>query len=117
MSVWAATIDLLSYQEDVLFVQAAGNLRDRGAPANPGILDHLQQIAHIPITSTSWAADWPTLPKVSKPSQSGPSRPLFSRMLTGTRCPQPETLVLFQNRFLACGKALNRKSSSLGAMT
>ena len=41
MSIWAAAIDLLSYQKDVLFIQAAGNISDRGAIHNPGILDHL----------------------------------------------------------------------------
>jgi len=42
MSVWAATIDLLSFQEDILVVQATGNIRDLGVPPNPGILDHLR---------------------------------------------------------------------------
>jgi hypothetical protein len=41
MSVWAAAIDYLSYQEDVLFFQATGNLPTAGIPTNPGILDHI----------------------------------------------------------------------------
>ncbi len=42
MSVWAAAIDLLSYKRDVLFIQAAGNIRAVGTPTNPGILDHIK---------------------------------------------------------------------------
>ncbi len=42
MSIWASAIDLLSYQEDVLFVQAAGNL-DSGPSTSICILNHLQQ--------------------------------------------------------------------------
>jgi hypothetical protein len=41
MSAWATAIDFLSYQEDVLFFQAAGNLPTKGTTTNPGILDHL----------------------------------------------------------------------------
>ncbi|MBI6545634.1 MAG: S8 family peptidase [Cyanobacteria bacterium NC_groundwater_1444_Ag_S-0.65um_54_12] len=42
MSAWAAAIDSLSYEFDVLFVQAAGNIPTIGAPPNrPGIWDHL----------------------------------------------------------------------------
>jgi len=41
MSTWAAAIDMLSYQQDVLFIQAAGNIHRRGSPSNPGILQHI----------------------------------------------------------------------------
>ncbi|QYY37321.1 S8 family peptidase [Ruficoccus sp. ZRK36] len=42
MSTWAASIDYLSYHEDVLFIQAAGNIHDRGSrTTNPGIIDHI----------------------------------------------------------------------------
>ncbi|MEO5716217.1 MAG: S8 family peptidase [Luteolibacter sp.] len=42
MSIWAAAMDWLSYQHDVLFVQAVGNINGRGAITNPGILDHYE---------------------------------------------------------------------------
>lgn len=43
MSAWAAAIDLFCYKEDILFIQATGNLRGSGLlPHNPGILDHIQ---------------------------------------------------------------------------
>ncbi len=41
MSAWSASIDYLSHHEDVLFIQATGNLTDRGGQFNPGIVDHL----------------------------------------------------------------------------
>jgi hypothetical protein len=40
MSAWATAIDLLSHNSDVLFIQAAGNLCDRGSATNPGIQEH-----------------------------------------------------------------------------
>ncbi len=43
MSVWAASIDLLSHCDDVLFIQAAGNLPVNGQLSSPGICDHIQQ--------------------------------------------------------------------------
>jgi len=43
MSAWATAIDFLSYNEDVLFIQATGNLHDSGKAFNPGILDHIKQ--------------------------------------------------------------------------
>lgn len=48
MSAWAAAIDLLSYEEDVLFIQAVGNLTSTGVANNPGILDHILQHRHYP---------------------------------------------------------------------
>ncbi len=48
MSVWAAAIDLLSYKRDVLFIQAAGNIRAVGTPTNPGILDHIRRGRNYP---------------------------------------------------------------------
>lgn len=42
MSSWAAAIDQVSFERDVLFVQAAGNLPlVSAAPTNPGVQDHL----------------------------------------------------------------------------
>lgn len=42
MSVWATAVDLLSFEQDALFIQAAGNLPTRGRTTNnPGISDHL----------------------------------------------------------------------------
>ena len=41
MSAWAAEIDLLSYQYDVLIVQSSGNLVTDGANGSPGVRDHL----------------------------------------------------------------------------
>lgn len=41
MSAWAAEIDLLCEQYDILFIQSAGNLPFRGPVTNPGIHDHL----------------------------------------------------------------------------
>ena len=43
MSVWAATIDLLSYEDDILIIQAAGNIATEGSSRNPGIVDHFIQ--------------------------------------------------------------------------
>jgi hypothetical protein len=42
VSAWAATMDLLSWEQDVLFVQSAGNLPDYSTarPYRLGILDH-----------------------------------------------------------------------------
>ncbi|WP_181258968.1 S8 family peptidase [Nitrosospira multiformis] len=44
MSAWAATIDWLSWEYDVLFFQSAGNLPDnsKAVPFRMGILDHLE---------------------------------------------------------------------------
>ena len=43
MSAWAATIDRLSHDKDVLFVQSAGNiLIDTGQTTNPGVREHLE---------------------------------------------------------------------------
>lgn len=44
MSAWAASIDWLSWEYDVLFFQSAGNLPDQSmaTPFRLGILDHLQ---------------------------------------------------------------------------
>lgn len=41
MSAWAAEIDMLCHQLDVLVVQTIGNLRDRAPIPSAGILDHL----------------------------------------------------------------------------
>jgi hypothetical protein len=41
MSSWAAEIDLLSQQYDILIVQSAGNIPISGPPSQPGIQDHL----------------------------------------------------------------------------
>jgi len=41
MSAWAAEIDLISAQHDILVIQSAGNLPDNGAPPFIGTLDHL----------------------------------------------------------------------------
>ena len=42
MTSWAATIDFLSFSEDALFIQAAGNLPEQtGSPIRPGIVDHI----------------------------------------------------------------------------
>ena len=42
MSTWATAIDYLSCKEDVLFLQAAGNLPHRRSQTNPSIVDHIQ---------------------------------------------------------------------------
>ncbi|MEM9400477.1 MAG: S8 family peptidase [Verrucomicrobiota bacterium] len=41
MSAWATAIDLLSHRNDVLFIQAAGNLKNSGNAMNPGIQEYL----------------------------------------------------------------------------
>jgi hypothetical protein len=42
MTSWAAKLDQLSHEQEVLFIQSTGNQnRDRGNQANPGLLDHL----------------------------------------------------------------------------
>jgi hypothetical protein len=43
MSTWATKIDELAHDQDVLFIQAAGNVpHTTGRENNPGILEHLQ---------------------------------------------------------------------------
>lgn len=43
MSTWATKIDQLAHTQDVLFIQAAGNVPNMtGRQNNPGILEHLQ---------------------------------------------------------------------------
>lgn len=42
MTSWAAKLDQLSHEHDVLFIQSAGNQnRDNGNVSNPGLCDHL----------------------------------------------------------------------------
>ena len=41
MSTWAAAIDILSYKNDALFFQAAGNIPVYGTTNSPGVLDHV----------------------------------------------------------------------------
>src|SRR6185437_11331593 len=41
MSSWAAEIDALSTEYDVLIIQSAGNLRQTGPMPYPGVKDHL----------------------------------------------------------------------------
>jgi len=41
MSAWAAEIDLLCSNYDILFVQSAGNLPVAGSASQPGVRDHL----------------------------------------------------------------------------
>lgn len=49
MSTWATEIDFLSYRDDVLFIQATGNIpKSNSLPNNPGIRQHLQQNRHFP---------------------------------------------------------------------
>ncbi len=43
MSAWAATIDHLSAEHDILFVQSVGNLRTSSPGPWPGIAEHLAQ--------------------------------------------------------------------------
>jgi hypothetical protein len=43
MSAWAAEIDLLSHEHDVLFIQAAGNISGTSnTPGSPGVREHCQ---------------------------------------------------------------------------
>lgn len=43
MSTWATKIDELAHEQDVLFIQAAGNIPNAtGRANNPGVLEHLQ---------------------------------------------------------------------------
>jgi hypothetical protein len=47
MSAWAAAIDQLSYEHDVLFVVSAGNIeRDASAPRRMGLMQHLASKAY-----------------------------------------------------------------------
>lgn len=41
MSTWGSTIDQLSHRQDILIIQATGNLVDRAAINAPGIIDHI----------------------------------------------------------------------------
>ena len=49
VSAWAAEIDLLSYEYDVIFIQAAGNLYDsNSSPFRMGIVQHLEAGRNFP---------------------------------------------------------------------
>lgn len=48
MSSWAAEIDNLSYEKDILFIQSSGNLKCQGSNQNPGIQDHLNSERNYP---------------------------------------------------------------------
>lgn len=49
MTSWAATIDNSSFEKDILFIQAAGNLRvDNSSPFRLGITQHLMQGRNYP---------------------------------------------------------------------
>jgi hypothetical protein len=50
VSAWAATMDVLSWEQDVLFIQSAGNLPDYSSalPYRLGILDHTEAGRHYP---------------------------------------------------------------------
>lgn len=49
MSSWAAKLDQLSHEQDILFIQSAGNeTRRRGDRANPGLSDHIEAGRHPP---------------------------------------------------------------------
>ena len=42
MSAWAAAIDRLSFDKDILFIQSAGNIHiESGQTHNPGVVEHL----------------------------------------------------------------------------
>ena len=48
MSAWAAEIDLLSNDYDVLIVQTAGNMKTSRPAPNPGVAEHLAAGRHYP---------------------------------------------------------------------
>lgn len=64
MSTWAAAMDLLSFREDVLFLQAAGNLYVNGSHPFPGIIDHIRYDRDYPAYLTEPAS------RIANPAQS-----------------------------------------------
>jgi hypothetical protein len=64
MSAWAAAIDCLSYDLDVLIVQSSGNLRDTATVPSAGICEHLNAGRQYPSFLTESSA------RVANPGQS-----------------------------------------------
>jgi Subtilase family len=65
MSTWATKIDELAHDQDVLFIQSAGNiLRTTGQQNNPGVLEHLQSGRTYPAYLEQPAA------RIANPAQS-----------------------------------------------
>lgn len=48
MSIWATAIDQLSYSQDALFFQSAGNLKHSGSVNFPGIIEHISSGREYP---------------------------------------------------------------------
>lgn len=48
MSAWASQMDMLSWQNDILFVQSAGNIPDSGSSICAGIKDHVHAGRNYP---------------------------------------------------------------------
>lgn len=65
MSLWAAALDKLIYNNDILFIVAVGNLFKRGAGNKPGISEFLSQGHNYPdyLTSQNFC-------RIANPSQS-----------------------------------------------
>jgi hypothetical protein len=64
MSAWAAEIDLLSNDYDVLLIQSAGNISFSDPPPKTGVKEHLAAgVETIPRTWTKRAAVWRILRK------------------------------------------------------
>ncbi|MBL7694839.1 MAG: S8 family peptidase [Ferruginibacter sp.] len=65
MSLWAASIDKLTWEHDIIFVIAVGNLLKRGINAKPGIVDFLNKGLNYPdyLLSESFC-------RIANPSQS-----------------------------------------------
>jgi hypothetical protein len=65
MSAWATKIDEMAHDQDVLFIQSAGNiLRTTGQQNNPGVLEHLQSGRTYPAYLEQPAA------RIANPAQS-----------------------------------------------
>jgi Subtilase family len=64
MSAWAAEIDLLSAQNDILFIQSAGNLQSLCEPPLTGVQEHLRAGRPYPAYLTEASC------RVSNPAQS-----------------------------------------------
>jgi hypothetical protein len=80
MSAWAATIDLLSFNHDLIILQSAGNIpRDSDHPIRRGILQHLANAATYPSFLLQASS------RVANPAQS------FNAVTVGSISPQSWT--------------------------
>jgi hypothetical protein len=84
MSAWAAEIDALSNQHDILVVQSTGNVPTSGHPPLIGVKQHVMTV-HSQGISARIRAVSPILPRAFRPSRSDRSPTACSRTAGGSR--------------------------------